>query len=279
MTRTLSSRAVAAAAAIILLSAAAAGARQPEAEVSTPEEFKAEFASVPCRDDERLAAVRALFEKAGAPAAAASIEKFKDAENFVVRKEGATAEKLIVGAHYDKLGDGCGALDNWTGVVALSRLYATLKDVPFKKTLIFVAFGKEERGLVGSRGMARAIPKAEAAQYCAMVNLDSFGLAPPQALDNASSKKLVELAAGLARELQMPFNHARIKDADSDSTPFVERKIPALTLHGLSKDWPKILHGRNDTAAKVKPHGVYLGYRLALSLLLRLDEAACDAYR
>lgn len=277
MKRTLFPRA--ACAALTLCVAAAAGAQQPAVRLSTPEEFKAEFESVPCRNEDRLAAVKVLFEKAGAPASAVAVEKFKGGENLVLRKEGATAEKIVVGAHYDKIGGGCGAVDNWTGVVVLARLYATVKDAPLRKTLVFVAFGEEERGLVGSRAMAKAIPKEEAAQYCAMINLDSFGLSAPQALDNASSKKLVALAETTAREMRMPFAHARVEGANSDSASFVEKKIPALTLHGLNNDWQKILHGSDDKPAKVNPASVYLGYRLALSLLARLDPAACDAHR
>lgn len=263
---------------VLLLAVSAARAQGWTVRLSTPEEFAAELKTVPCRDEERLAAVRALFEKAGAPASAVRIEKFRDAENFVVRREAASAEKIVVGAHYDKIG-GCGAVDNWTGVVMLAHLYATLKDVPLNKTLVFVAFGKEERGLIGSRGMARAVPKEETAQYCAMINLDSFGLGPPQALDNASSGKLVTLAEKTANELKIPFAHARIEKADSDSTAFIERKIPALTLHGLNRDWPNILHGSRDQSSRVNPVSVQLGYRLALSMLAHLDAASCAAYR
>jgi hypothetical protein len=69
-----------------------------------------------------------------------------------------------VGAHYDKVSDGCGAGDNWFGVVAVAYIYRTLKDIPLKKTLVFVAFEKEEKGLVGSRAMAEAIDKEQVAR-------------------------------------------------------------------------------------------------------------------
>ena len=45
------------------------------------------------------------------------------------------------------------------------------------------------------------------------------------------------------------------------------KKIPAVTIHGMSSDWPNILHSSNDQAAKVNSASVYLGYRLALSLV------------
>lgn len=275
--------------ALLLLAPPASSARQDGGAVpvatalrlSTPEEIKDEFAAVPCRNGERLAAAQALFERMGAPASAVSVEKLRGGvENLVVRKEGAGGDELlVVGAHYDIAEVGCGAVDNWTGVVALAHLYRTLRDVRTRKTVLFVAFGKEERGLVGSGAMVDAIPKEELPRFCAMVNLDSFGLANPQALDNASSAKLVALAAELAKELKMPFTHARVGGADSDSSSFVRKKIPAVTLHGLSGDYERIIHTTNDKPARVNTVAVYLGYRLTLSLVAKLDESACQAFR
>lgn len=47
----------------------------------------------------------------------------------------------------------------------------------------------------------------------------------------------------------------------------------------MTEDWPTILHSPNDRAAAVKPESVYLGYRLALALVTRLDNMPCDASR
>lgn len=253
--------------------------QQGAVSVSTPEQLKEEFASVPCKDAERLGAVKALFEKMGAPASDVSVEKYKTVENLVVRKTGSSQETVVFGAHYDKVSNGCGAVDNWTGVVALAHLYRSLKDAPLKKTVLFVAFGKEEKGLVGSGAMVGAVRKEQRGQFCAMVNLDSFGQSMPQALDNASSKKLTSLAAELARESGIPFSHAAIRGADSDSSSFLRKKIPAITLHGMSDGFRSVIHTANDKASKVNAESLHLGYRLALALAARLDESPCDAYR
>lgn len=264
---------------LLLICTSASAQQQSTLKLSTPADFKAEFAAVPCKDDERLAAVKLLFTKAGVPEAQLSVEQHKGVENLVVRKPGTSAKTIVIGAHYDKTADGCGAIDNWTGVVALAHLYATLKDLPLRKTIVFVAFGKEEKGLIGSRAMVNAIEKDEVAGYCAMVNLDSLGLSAPQVLDNASSKKLGELAAAVAAEMKIPFSHAAVSNADADSSSFVRKKIPALTIHGLSNEWSTIIHSRKDQPSKVNADSVYLGYRLALALVSRLDAASCEAYR
>lgn len=254
-------------------------AQQSSIKISTPEEIKADFSSVPCKDDERLAAVKAVFEKAGAPASNVSVEKYKSVENLIIRKQGTSAESIVIGAHYDKVSDGCGAIDNWTGIIALAHLYETLKNASLRKTIIFVAFGKEEKGLMGSRAMVDAIAKDQLGQYCAMINIDSLGLSAPQVLDNASSKKLRELAADVAKEMKVPFSHASVENADADSSSFIRKKIPALTIHGLNNEWSSVIHSRNDQISKVNFVSVYLGYRLVLAMVSRLDASSCAAYR
>jgi Iap family predicted aminopeptidase len=253
----------------------------PKLRISTPEELRSEFDSVPCKNGDRLKTVKALFERMGAKPEDVAVEKVRGVENVVIRKAAAneTAEKMVIGAHYDKVPDGCGAIDNWTGIVALAHVYRSVKDLPLKKNVIFVAFGKEEEGLVGSSGMAGGIKKEQAAEYCAMINIDSLGMGVPATLDNVSSKKLIDFTVALAKEMKVPFVQAPINGASSDSASFISKKIPAVTIHALNDDWRKILHSNNDQASKINHESIYVGYRVALALLVRVDSADCQAFR
>jgi hypothetical protein len=270
---------------LILICCSSAFAQEAEGasklRISTPEEIRSEFDSVPCKNGDRLKAVKALFEKMGAKTEEITVEKVRGVENVVIRKAAAndTPEKIVIGAHYDKVIAGCGAIDNWTGVVAVAHIYRTVKDLPLKKNIIFAAFGKEEEGLVGSSKMAGEIKKEQAAEYCAMINIDSLGLSIPQALDNVSTEKLVVFTAALAEKINAPFAHVRIENARSDSASFISKKIPAVTIHALSYEWPRILHSSKDQSSKIDHESVYVGYRLSLALLLRVDEADCQAFR
>jgi putative aminopeptidase FrvX len=266
---------------LLTLSAAAPVAVRAQAglKISTLEELRGESSLVPCKNEERLAAVKALFEKVGAPASDITIDHFKDVDNLVVLKRGTSTEKIVVGAHYDKVADGCGAIDNWTGIVALAHLYRSLRDVPLKKTLVFVAFGKEEKGLIGSHAMVGAIRKEELVQYCSMVNIDSLGLGPLQVADNMSSDKLGDLAAELALKMKVPLSRIVIENADADSSSFKGKKVPALTISGLNDDWRSVMHSSNDQPSVVNPTSVYLGYRLTLYLLAHLEDSDCAAYK
>jgi Iap family predicted aminopeptidase len=251
--------------------------------LSTVEEIKSEFDTVPCKNEERQNAVKALFEKMGADSSEITIDKFKNVENVVVRKAAATPEtaneKIVIGAHYDKTSMGCGAVDNWTGIVALAHIYRTLREVPLNKTILFVAFGEEEKGLVGSAAMLEPIKKEQAAEYCAMINMDSIGLAVPQVIESISSKKLIDFLASLAKEMNIPFERKYFTGGSSDSDSFIKKNIPAITIHGLSNNWKNILHTGNDKAEKVNVESVYQGYRLALALLIRVDKSSCQAFR
>jgi hypothetical protein len=266
---------------LIPSTAAAQGNGDAAVRLSTPEEIRSEFESVPCKNKDRLNAVKALFEKMGAKPEEIEVEKARGVENVLIRKSAATdtAEKIVIGAHYDKTANGCGAVDNWTGIVAVAHIYRALKDLPFNKNIVFVAFGEEEQGLVGSEGMVGKIKKEQATEYCAMINIDSLGLSVPQTLDNVSSKTMIDLTQNLAKELNIPFAPVRIDAARSDSASFIGRKIPAVTIHGLGNEWPRILHTGFDQAAKINQEHLYLGYRLSLELLMRVDKADCRAFR
>ncbi len=248
---------------------------------SPKEEVEASVKSVPCPYNERLEGVRRLFKEAGATDEEIQIEKFdKDKiSNLVVRKKGTTDETIVIGAHYDRTNLGCGVVDNWTGVTIVSHIYKTLKPLVTTKSYVFVAFDREEEGLKGSRQMAKAMEKPAIDQTCAMVNFDSFGMAAPMALKNASSPKLIKLATDLAEESKFKFVSVDIEGASSDSASFRDRKIPAISLSGLAGNWQQILHTSDDKFSKVNMDSVYMGYRFGLVFLAKLDAAPCKDHR
>lgn len=247
---------------------------------STPEDFRAALATIPCRNEDRLLSVKALFEKMGAAQSDISVEKIKDIENIVIRKAGASNEKIFIGAHYDFTGAGsCGAIDNWSGIVTIAQIFKTVKDLPFNKTLVFVGFGQEEKGMVGSKAMVKQFKKEDIPHFCSMINVDSLGLSNPQVMSNISNDKLEKLAQEEARKLQIPFQFVNVNNASSDSASFSDRKIPAITIASLPSEWPKVFHTKNDQADRIKVENVYMGYKLALSILLQLDQKECGAYR
>jgi Iap family predicted aminopeptidase len=247
--------------------------------ISTLELIQEDILNLDCSKKDRLPAVQMLLEKMGAQASEISIERFKRVENVTVRKQGNSEGVIIVGAHYDRASLGCGAVDNWSGVIALAHIYRSVRQLTLKRTIVFVAFGREEDGRLGSKAMADSIEKSQRQQYCAMINLDSLGMGKPQVLENISSKKLTLRAANVASQMNMPFAKHSVYGPDSDSSSFIEKSIPAITIHGLAGEVFKIIHTSNDQPKEVNATSVYFCYRLALALVANVDECSCNEFR
>jgi len=263
----------------IAFTAAALAADAEGRTLSSPRQLQADAQAGPCLNADRFEAVRKLFERMGADSGQITIDRFKSVQNISIRKPGHSEELIVVGAHYDKVSAGCGALDNWSGIATVAHLYRTVRDSNLGKTVIFEAFGDEEEGLVGSKAMVHRLTKTEASRYCAMINLDSLGMGIPQIAEGLSSEKLVKLTARLAADMKVPFSSAVIPGADADSVPFEEKGIPAVTIHGLPKNYQRILHSPNDQPPLLNLDSLYQTYRVALALLTAVEAAPCNAWR
>jgi len=100
-------------------------------------------------------------------------------------------EFIVIGAHYDHIGEGKpvngdqianGANDNATGtvaVLALAKEFAKMKNN--KRSILFTLFSAEEMGLVGSKHLATKL-KAEGMDLYVMFNIEMVGV-PMKAKD------------------------------------------------------------------------------------------------
>jgi Zn-dependent M28 family amino/carboxypeptidase len=150
--------------------------------------------------------------------------------NVIADIPGRGGEHVVVGAHYDSVWRGPGAIDNASGVEGVRRIGAALTGRDLERGVRLVAFAAEEIKLTGSRYyLDEAKLRGELAQIAGMVNLDciAYGeqlnvLASPQALldlstETARALGLLELVTGPAT-------------GGIDSHWFVENKIPAVTV-------------------------------------------------
>jgi len=245
----------------------------------TVDTIKADMQTVVCKNADRLEAVKQLYKSMGATDDELVVTKFQNVEDLIVTKKGSSDDTVIIGAHYDKVSAGCGAIDNWTGVVIVANLYKYASQFQSTKTLKFVAFGREEEGLIGAAALARSIPKEERPKVCAMVNFDSFGFGYPQVMTNTSDAEMTKLAKTLAGEIKMPFGQAAIDNADADSSAFKDKGIPAITFHGLSDKWQQYLHSSNDKIENVNFNSVLVGFSFARLYLAKIDEGPCNMFR
>ncbi len=90
-------------------------------------------------------------------------------------------EYILVGAHYDHLGRRGdkyypGADDNASGVVALLSAAEEIATNPPARSILFVCFDGEEKGLLGSKWLVDNLPAID--KVITMVNLDDVGRSP-----------------------------------------------------------------------------------------------------
>jgi hypothetical protein len=197
-------------------------------------------------------------------------------------------ECVVIGAHYDHLGLGGeeslapeqtgtvhpGADDNASGVSAMLAIArASVAAGPPRRSILFVAFGAEEIGLLGSSRLVKAPPAAcPVARMQLMVNLDMVGRPDRGRLyvDGADTARgLRDLVAAAAKAagggITLAFG-AGDGYGPSDHTSFYARDVPVLYLFtGAHADY----HRPSDTADKVDGAGLVavarVGFRVARS--------------
>jgi len=171
-------------------------------------------------------------------------------------------EVIIVGAHYDHLGRGgegsgslaprggdihYGADDNASGtagVLELARLFSAKKP---KHTIVFMAFGGEEEGLLGSKYYVNH-PLLPLANTVAMINMDMIGRMKDGRLivgGVGTAKEWRELIAG-EKQFQLTLNEDGF--GPSDHSSFYGKQIPVLFFWtGTHNDY----HKPSDTFDKI----------------------------
>lgn len=198
---------------------------------------------------------------------------------------GLRDQAVVVGAHHDHLGRGGpasldparsgaihpGADDNASGtaaVLALAEAFARAGGT--RRTLVFVAFGAEEIGLLGSNHYVQH-PAVPLEQTVAMVNLDMVGRLRERlhvmGVDTGQGlRTLVEQAAA---ELGVALALRGDGVAPSDHTPFLTRERPVLFVTtGPHEDY----HRPSDTWDRIDAEGL----RTVTRLVYRVVRALAD---
>jgi Zn-dependent M28 family amino/carboxypeptidase len=185
---------------------------------------------------------------------------------------GDEASQIIVGAHFDKVHEGMGIVDNWSGASLLPSLVESLKDKKRKHTIVFIGFTDEEVGEAGSHFYVKQLSKEQAENIHAMVNMDTLGLGPSEVWVSHADKKLTIAIGEVARLLALPVTGMNVDGVGStDSEQFRDKKIPAITIHSLTTKTLPILHSSKDTISAMKLDDYYQSYQLIAAYISYLD--------
>ena len=94
--------------------------------------------------------------------------------NVVAVKTGVSTQEILVGAHYDSTDAGPGTDDNASGVAVMLEVAKLVKGVKTPYTIRFIAFGAEEKGILGSTAYLNQMSQDEFQNVIVMVDLDSL---------------------------------------------------------------------------------------------------------
>jgi len=230
--------------------------------------------AVPQKNESRAESIKGLFAEAGC-ANSVSEQKLTHSKysNIICRLPGESDETIIVGAHYDKVAEGTGAIDNWTGAALLSSLYESLAKTKTRHTFLFIAFCEEETGLAGSEFYVSHMTKEDVARTKAMVNMDTLGLSSTKIWVHRADKSLVQALRAVAVALKLPASEVDVEEVGTtDSESFAPKHIPRITIHSVTQQTFAILHTRRDTLKELHPEEYYDTYRLLSAYLVYLDQ-------
>lgn len=225
----------------------------------------------PSRDLRRLEIIRQLFKAAGCHRPRQHDVPNRRGINLSCRTNAQQQKTIVVGAHYDKVSEGRGVADNWSGSILLPILFEQMDQHDTRHIFQFVAFGFEEEEMIGSKAFVDELAKNAVTPVVAMINLDTLGM-KPVVVDPRSDRKLDCLVQQLARERDIPIgDHKYLHEITGDWEPFKKEGIPILNLHSLDRRGLGVIHTKRDRISAVKFDIYYQTYQLISELLLHLD--------
>jgi Iap family predicted aminopeptidase len=227
------------------------------------------------KNEEREAIIKQLFKESGCKVDQLSEQVVRPTlpPNVICVLPGETDGVILVGAHTDKVDQGDGVVDNWSGASLLPSLLYSVNGRKRRHTFVFVGFTGEEKGLLGSDFYVHKLNPEQRSKIEGMVNFDTLGLGPTEVWASHADMPLLNALARIASTMKLPITVMNVDDIGStDSESFAEFKIPRVTIHSLTDKTLPILHSRRDTLAAIKIDDYYATYRLMAGYLVLLDS-------
>ena len=178
-----------------------------------------------------------------------SVEE-RTSRNVVARIEGTdkAEEILTLTAHFDSVPEGPGAYDNMAACAIIMELCRYFKENRPRRTMEFVWFGAEEKGLLGSRNYVQ-VHEQELTHHQFNMNVDLAGqLVGGTVIGVTGDASICQMIIYLAHETGIGMT-TKNEIWGSDSNTFAWKGIPAMTLNrdGFG------MHTRYDTIELLSP--------------------------
>lgn len=194
-------------------------------------------------------------------------------QNVIAELPGETDEVVVLTAHYDSTSLSTGAYDNMSGCIGLLGIAEYFRTCPHRYGMRFVFCGSEERGLLGSKAYVAA-HEEDLKKAVLNINLDMIGCTMGKFIACCTAEeKLVHYISYLSCEAGFgvsPYQGVY----SSDSTPFADQGIPAVSFARIAPSNTATIHNRFDTLAVMKPEQVQRDVDFLISFTDRMVCAA-----
>lgn len=204
---------------------------------------------IPCLTIRTIDAERVLDFKNSCTIKINQEEKELTSHNLICDLKGEKEDIITVTAHYDSVKYSLGAYDNATGSATILGILDYLKAKNRKYSYRFIWCGAEERGLLGSK--AHTNKEENLKNVILNINLDMTAVKLGYDLACVSGdNELVNYLKSYSREINFPL----VVEQDvysSDSTPFADKGVTAISFARLSYEYGAQIHSRKD-------NGLYL---------------------
>ena len=168
--------------------------------------------------------------------------------NVILDIPGECEETIVFTVHYDSTSLSQGAYDNMSGSVGLLGIAEYFAAHPCRRSLRFIWCGSEERGLLGAKAYC-AEHEEELKNVVLNINLDMIGCIMGKFIACCTTEeKLTHYLSYFASELGWGLS-VRQDVYSSDSTPFADKGVPALSFARIAPPNTGTIHNSYDTAA------------------------------
>ena len=192
--------------------------------------------------------------------------------NVVLDIPGQVDEYIVFTAHYDSTSLSQGAYDNMSGSLGILGIAEHFAAHPHRYGLRFIWCGSEERGLLGSKAYCA---DEEKLKNCVLnINLDMIGCIMGKFISCVTGEeKLCHYISYLGDELGFPVE-VKQDVYSSDSTPFADKGVPAVSFARIAPPNTATIHNRYDTMALMKGEQMVLDTDFLIAFAERMANAA-----
>ena len=170
--------------------------------------------------------------------------------NVLLTLPGEVEEYITFTAHYDSTSLSQGAYDNMSGCIGLLSMAEYFSQHSHRYGLRFLWCGSEERGLLGSKAYCA---REENIRDCVLnINLDMIGCTMGKFISVATAEeKVCHYLSYLASEKGVSLETSQ-GVYSSDSTPFADKGIPAISFARAAPANTASYHNSYDTMAVMR---------------------------